>query len=220
MFGVPLCGSAQVYDDNHGVVKNSSIPESVLSKEDNAINYREVWEAVAAGEMEEHKEDTKTNLADLFMKVLPRQRELLGLILYNLKFPGFQPVFVVGTSCATLSCGLTNKQVMGSTLNKHLFADVVALRVCLSTLSDDFFQILLHSSCCCAFVGVSDLHSLKHVFCSLCFRHLVKTRLNVVDDRRDHYGVDVQNLHVVNVPSDGTLLAVDFAVGHARVVGV
>jgi hypothetical protein len=31
MFGVPLDGPAQVYCDNQGVVKNTSIPESVLS---------------------------------------------------------------------------------------------------------------------------------------------------------------------------------------------
>ena len=31
MFGIPLEGPAQVYCDNQGVVKNTSIPESVLS---------------------------------------------------------------------------------------------------------------------------------------------------------------------------------------------
>ena len=86
MFGVPLDGPAQVYCDNQGVVKNSSIPESVLGKKHNAINYHAVREAAAAGVMEVHKEDTQTNLADLFTKVLSsdRRRELLGSILYNL----------------------------------------------------------------------------------------------------------------------------------------
>jgi hypothetical protein len=86
MFGVPLEGPAQVYCDNQGVVKNTSIPESVLSKKHNAINYHAVREAAAAGVLEVHKEDTQTNLADLFTKVLPadRRRELLGSILYNL----------------------------------------------------------------------------------------------------------------------------------------
>jgi hypothetical protein len=85
MFGVPLEGPAQVYCDNQGVVKNVSIPESVLSKKNNAINYHAVREAAAAGVLQVLKEDTQTNLADLFTKVLPadRRRELLSCILYN-----------------------------------------------------------------------------------------------------------------------------------------
>jgi hypothetical protein len=86
MFGIPLEGPAQVYCDNQGVVKNTSIPESVLSKKHNAINYHAIREAAAAGVLQVHKEDTATNLADLFTKVLPadRRRELMGSILYNL----------------------------------------------------------------------------------------------------------------------------------------
>ena len=68
MFGVPLDGPAQVYCDNQGgVVKNTSLPESVLSKKHNAINYHAVQEAAAAGVLQVHKEDTQTNLVDLFI---------------------------------------------------------------------------------------------------------------------------------------------------------
>jgi hypothetical protein len=86
MFGIPLEGPAQVFCDNQGVVKNSSIPESVLTKKHNAINYHAVREAAAAGILEVIKEDTQTKLADLFTKVFhaDRRRELLGSILYNL----------------------------------------------------------------------------------------------------------------------------------------
>jgi hypothetical protein len=42
MFGVPIEGPAKVLCDNQGVVKNTSIPESVLSKKHNAINYHAV----------------------------------------------------------------------------------------------------------------------------------------------------------------------------------
>ena len=49
MFGVPIQGPASVLCDNQGVVKNSSLPESCLSKRHNAINYHTVREAVAAG---------------------------------------------------------------------------------------------------------------------------------------------------------------------------
>jgi hypothetical protein len=86
MFGVPLDGPAQVYCDNQGVVKITSIPESVLSKKHNAISNHAVREAAAAGVLEVHEEDAQTNLADMFTKVLPadRRRELLGSIIYNL----------------------------------------------------------------------------------------------------------------------------------------
>jgi hypothetical protein len=49
MFGIPLDGPAQVYCNNQGVVKNTGIPESVLSKKHNAVNYHAVREAAAAG---------------------------------------------------------------------------------------------------------------------------------------------------------------------------
>ncbi len=48
-----------------------SVPESVLTKKHNAVNHHAVREAAAAGVLEVHKEDTATNLADLFTKVLP-----------------------------------------------------------------------------------------------------------------------------------------------------
>ncbi len=85
MFGVPIDGPAQVYCDNQGVVKNTSIPESVLSKKHNASNYRAVREAAAAGVLQVHKEDTTTNLSDLFTKVLhaERRKELIQSILFN-----------------------------------------------------------------------------------------------------------------------------------------
>ena len=42
MFGIPLEGAAQVFYDNQGVVKNTSVPESVLTKKHNAVNYHAV----------------------------------------------------------------------------------------------------------------------------------------------------------------------------------
>ena len=93
MFGVPIDGPAQVYCDNQGVVKNTSIPESVLSKKHNAINYHAVREAAAAGVLQVHKEDTEWNLADLFTKVLNalRRKQLLASILHNMRFRKDKP---------------------------------------------------------------------------------------------------------------------------------
>jgi hypothetical protein len=40
MFGVPIDGPADVSCDNNGVVKDTTIPESMLAKKHNVINYR------------------------------------------------------------------------------------------------------------------------------------------------------------------------------------
>ena len=69
MFGLNLQGPAFTFCDNAGVVKNVSIPESVLHKRHNAINYHIIRESVAAGIMQVGKEDTSTNLSDLLTKV-------------------------------------------------------------------------------------------------------------------------------------------------------
>jgi hypothetical protein len=86
MFGVPIIGPALVYCDNQGVVKNVTIPESVLSKKHNAINYHAVREAVAANILRVAKESSVTNVADLLTKPLTEERrsQLLKAVLYNL----------------------------------------------------------------------------------------------------------------------------------------
>ena len=84
MFGVPIQGPANVFCDNQGVVANSISPESILKKKHNAICFHRVREAVAAGTMRVTKEDSETNLADLFTKTLPTEtrRRLLSHIMY------------------------------------------------------------------------------------------------------------------------------------------
>ena len=81
-FGIPILGPANVYADNNAVVKNTSIPESTLNKKHNSINYHIVREAVAAKMMRIAKEDTETNIADAFTKLLHtnRKRELLQFL--------------------------------------------------------------------------------------------------------------------------------------------
>ena len=64
------------------MVKNTSIPESTLNKKHNSINYQIVREAVAAKMMRIAKEDTETNIADAFTKLLHtlRKRQLLQFL--------------------------------------------------------------------------------------------------------------------------------------------
>ncbi len=74
MFGVPLNSLAKVFCDNNGVVKNTSILQSMLAKIHNAIDYHAIREAVAAKILRVGKEDGMTNLANLFTKVLTADR--------------------------------------------------------------------------------------------------------------------------------------------------
>ena len=74
-----------MYCDNQGVVKNTSIPESTLSKKHNAVNYHIVREAVAADAIRIGKEDTETNPADALTKLMPYSKKhlLLGPLQYD-----------------------------------------------------------------------------------------------------------------------------------------
>ena len=57
-----------------GVVKNATIPESMLREKHNAINYFTICEAVEARILRVEKEDGMISLADLFTKVLTADR--------------------------------------------------------------------------------------------------------------------------------------------------
>jgi hypothetical protein len=74
MFGVPIDGPANVFCDNRGVVLNASLPNSILQKKHNAINYHVVREAAAAKILRVGKEDGETNTSDLLTKVVRGQK--------------------------------------------------------------------------------------------------------------------------------------------------
>ena len=84
MFGVPIEGPADMFCDNEAVYKNTSTPDSVLRKKHHSIAYHKCREAVASDICRIAKEDTKTNLSDLFTKVLggPKREELLDKFTY------------------------------------------------------------------------------------------------------------------------------------------
>ena len=84
MFGVPIEEATNVFCDNKAVYKNTSLPESTLKKKDHSIAYHRCREAVAAGTVRVAKEGTRTNLSDLFTKLLPQARrdELLDKFTY------------------------------------------------------------------------------------------------------------------------------------------
>ena len=70
MMGVEIDGATNIYCDNEAVTKNCSIPESTLKKKHHSIAYHRNREAVAAGTCRIAKEDSATNLADVFTKVM------------------------------------------------------------------------------------------------------------------------------------------------------
>ena len=74
MFGIPIEGPANLYCDNEAVYKNVSLPDSVLNKKMHSIAYHYCRENVANGTARVAKEDTETNLADIFTKVMNRDR--------------------------------------------------------------------------------------------------------------------------------------------------
>jgi hypothetical protein len=74
MFGVPLVGPADIFCDNEAVTINCSTPESTIKKKHHSIAYHHNREAVASGTVRIAKEDSETNLADLFSKLLTEER--------------------------------------------------------------------------------------------------------------------------------------------------
>ena len=84
MFGVPIDGPTNIFCDNEAVTKNFSDPTSMLKKKHHSIAYHRNREAVAAGTCRITKEDTDTNLSDLFTKLLSqiRREDLLNKFTY------------------------------------------------------------------------------------------------------------------------------------------
>ena len=76
MFGVPISGPTRVMCDNEAVVKSSSFAESTLKKKHCSIAFHRVREAVASSRMLIYYEQSSSNLADLFTKVLPHTKRL------------------------------------------------------------------------------------------------------------------------------------------------
>jgi hypothetical protein len=84
MFGIPTEGPTDIFCDNESVYKNTSIPESVLSKKQHSISYHSAREAVASGVVRIAKEDTLTNLSDVFTKMMtkPKREGLFNKFMY------------------------------------------------------------------------------------------------------------------------------------------
>jgi hypothetical protein len=80
MFGIPTKSPTDVFCDNESVFKNVSVPESVLSRKQHSVSCHAAREAVAAGIVRIAKENTLTNLSDVFTKTQnePKREGLLN----------------------------------------------------------------------------------------------------------------------------------------------
>ncbi len=70
MMGVEVNRPTNIHCDNEAVKENCSILESTLKKNHHLMAYHRNSKAVAAGTCRIGKEDTATNLADEFTKVI------------------------------------------------------------------------------------------------------------------------------------------------------
>ena len=81
--GVPVREQTYMFGDNESVVKNSTLPHSVLHKRHNALSYHRVREAIASGFLRFYHIRSECNPADLlskhwgFVEAWPRLRPLL-----------------------------------------------------------------------------------------------------------------------------------------------
>ena len=75
MFGVPIKNfTTNIFYDNTAVTKNCLDPTSMLKKNHNSIAYHRNREDVAVGTCRITKEDTDTNISDLFTKLLSSEQ--------------------------------------------------------------------------------------------------------------------------------------------------
>jgi hypothetical protein len=72
MMGIPIDGPTYTFGDNMSVIHNTTAPESMLKKKNNAIAYHYVRECVAMGELTIAYCPTEFNVSDLLTKILPQ----------------------------------------------------------------------------------------------------------------------------------------------------
>ena len=70
MFGAPIEGATNIYCGNEAEYKNCSVPVLTFRKKYRSIAYPRNREAVAAVTCRIAKEDSKTNLSNLFTNIL------------------------------------------------------------------------------------------------------------------------------------------------------
>ncbi len=70
MMGVAIDGATHIYGDNMSVIKNTSMPKSILNKKRNVVCYHAIRESVAMGETLTVHTSGAENPTDLMTEVL------------------------------------------------------------------------------------------------------------------------------------------------------
>ena len=97
MMGIPIDGATRIFGDAKSVINNTSTPESVLKKKNNAICYHTVRESVAMGESITTHIDGTENPADLMTKIITggKRKYLVNNILHGVYNGEFRPYVTV-----------------------------------------------------------------------------------------------------------------------------
>ncbi len=90
--GIPIDGATHIYGGSMSVINNTSKPESVLKKNNNAVYYHTVYESVAMGESLTAHTDGDENPADLWTKVICSGKRwyVVNNILHDMYEGGFK----------------------------------------------------------------------------------------------------------------------------------
>ncbi|KAL7464684.1 hypothetical protein ACHAXS_005019, partial [Conticribra weissflogii] len=72
MMGIPIDGATNIYGDSMSVINNSSKPQYVLKKKNNAVCYHTIYKSAAMGESLTTDINGDENSADLLTKVICR----------------------------------------------------------------------------------------------------------------------------------------------------
>ncbi len=105
MFGVPIDGPTNVFYANPPVCKSTTRPKATLTKKRHSIAYHRSREAFAAGTVRVSKEDTLTNLADIFTKAMSapkREYKSAANKLSKLDLSTYAPQPTTGSTTADL----------------------------------------------------------------------------------------------------------------------
>ncbi len=96
MMGIPIDGATHIYGDSMSVINNTSKPESVLKKKNNAVCYHTVRKSVAMGESLTAHIDGDENPADLLTKIIcgGKRRYIVNNILHDVYDGEFKPYAV------------------------------------------------------------------------------------------------------------------------------
>jgi hypothetical protein len=84
MLVVPVDDASNVFCDNKAMYKYTTLTESTLKKKHHSMANHRCHEAVAVGTVRIAKEGTRTNVSNLFMKLLvhAQREELLDRFMY------------------------------------------------------------------------------------------------------------------------------------------